>query len=80
MILGSSPIYRENLTMKVAVVKEYCKSMPEFELVDNVKILQAILMRQLPSERFNGIINMLYAMRPNATSKEIETALVILFL
>lgn len=46
--------------------------------MENIKILQSILSRQLPSERYNGIINSFYVfMYQNATSEEIESALVM---
>lgn len=66
----------ENLKIDVDAVKERSKTLPEYKLVDNIKILQSIFSRQLPSERFNGIINLIYASRPSATHKEIESALV----
>lgn len=48
----------------------------ETEFVDAVKILQAVLLKQLPAERISGIINIIYAMRPSASENEIENALV----
>lgn len=46
------------------------------ELVEELKIIQAVLLKQLPAERVNGFINIIYAMRPSASEKEIESALV----
>lgn len=46
------------------------------ELVEELKIIQAVLLKQLPAERINGFINIIYAMRPSATEQEIESALV----
>ena len=57
-------------------VKKISKTVPEFKLIDNLKILQSILSRRLQPEQFNAV-NMLYVLRPNATSQEIEEALVI---
>lgn len=46
--------------------------------MDELKILQSILSRQLPSERYNGYINLIYILLyPNATSTEIEGSLVM---
>lgn len=66
----------EHSKIDVNAMKERSKTLPEYKLVDNVKILQTIFSRHLPSERFNGIINLIYATRPSATPKEIESALV----
>lgn len=46
--------------------------------MDKVKILQSILSKHLPPERYNGLINLFYLFKnPNATSTEISSALVI---
>lgn len=66
----------ENTKIDVNAIIERSKTLPEYKLVDNVKILQAIFSRHLPSKRFNGLINLIYATRPSATPKEIESALV----
>lgn len=49
----------------------------ETEFVDSVQILQAVLLKQLPTERISGLINIIYAMRSSATEKEVESGLVI---
>ena len=64
-------------TVDVDFVIKNSKSVPEFKLIDNAKILQSILSRRLQPEQFNAVINMVYAMRPSATSQEVEEALVI---
>lgn len=46
--------------------------------IDDLKIFQSILSRQLPPERYDGLINLIYVLRyPNATSAEIEGSLVM---
>lgn len=46
--------------------------------MDKVKIVQSILSKQLPPERYNGLINLLYIFKnPNVTSVEITSALVM---
>lgn len=67
----------ENSKISVAFIKTYSKdAVPEMELVEELKIIQAVLLKQLPAERINGFINIIYAMRPSAPEKEIESALV----
>lgn len=47
-------------------------------IMDELKIYQAILSRQLPSERYNEFLNFVYILLyPNATSEEIKIALVM---
>lgn len=46
-------------------------------LIDRLKILQAVWSKHLSPERYNGIIDLLYVtFYPNATTNEIENALV----
>lgn len=46
--------------------------------IDKLKILQSVLSKDLPPERYNGLINLSYVfVYPNATTEEIESALVI---
>lgn len=66
----------EHGKIDVVAVKERSKTLPEYKLIDNIKILQTVFARQLPPERFNGLIYLIYASRPSATTKEIQTALV----
>lgn len=45
--------------------------------LENIKILELILSRQLPPQQYNGILNFLYInLYENATSQEVENALV----
>lgn len=45
--------------------------------MDEVKECQSILSKELPPERYNGIINLIYIFNnPKATSEEIEYTLV----
>lgn len=63
--------------ISVDFIKSYSKdAVPEMELVEELKIIQAVLLKQLPPERISGFINIIYAMRPSASEKEIESALV----
>lgn len=46
--------------------------------MNNMKILHTVLLKELPPERFQGIMNVLYVgLNKNATSEEIEGALVM---
>lgn len=65
-----------NATIDVNTMKDHSKVVPEHKLIDNVKIFQTLLLKQLPAERCNGLINLIYATRPNATESEIQSALV----
>lgn len=50
----------------------------QIEMLENAKILESILSKRLPPQRYNGFVNMWYAMFcRNATSEEIQSALVI---
>lgn len=64
-----------NVKIDVNIVRNHTRI--GFITVENVKVLQAILLRKLAPESINGVINLMYAMRPNATSDEIQSALVI---
>lgn len=47
-------------------------------ICESMKILQPIFSKKLPSERYNGIMNLHYiTLNRNATTEEIESALVI---
>lgn len=70
-----------NTKIDVDIVKKHSKSKSKnFNTVENVKVLQAILLKTTSKEDINGVINLMYAMRPNAASDEIQNALVILLL
>lgn len=72
-----------NTKIDVNIVKEHSKSddgILQLITVENVKVLQAILLKHLSPEDINGVINLMYAMRPSATSDEIQNSLVISFL
>lgn len=64
-----------NTKIDVNIVKEHSSTIHPLT-VENIKVLQAILLRKCRPEDINGIINLMYAMRPNATSDEIQNALV----
>lgn len=67
----------EHSKINVDFVKAYSKdAVPELELVEELKIIQAVLLKQLPPERVNGLVNIIYAMRPSASEAEVERALV----
>lgn len=51
-------------------------NLPDFKTVDQMHIFQAIVSRELPPERFGGVINLLLATRQCATMEEIEDSLV----
>lgn len=53
------------------------RAVTEAFVVDYLKVAQSILSKQLPAERYNGIINLEYVLAyPNATTDETESALV----
>lgn len=65
--------------IRVADIKEYSKSYlsTTFKMyVDLVDVLQTVMSKQLPRERFDGINALWICLRPNAPEKEIEDALV----
>lgn len=66
----------ENSTIHVNEFQIKSKDVPDYKILDNANILQTILSKQLPSERFNGLVNLIYAVRPSATSEEVQSALV----
>lgn len=77
-------VKRDNSTIDVESMKKFYSRYNETSgmdiavEMDKVKILQAILSKQLPPERYNGIINLLYIYNnPKATLTEITSALVI---
>lgn len=53
-------------------------SRAELITLENLKVLESILSKQLPPKQYNGIVNLCYMIyNPNATSEEIESVLVI---
>lgn len=77
----------ENVTIDVENVKEFHSLLnmqrasnvawSEVRCIDHVKLLQLILSKNVPPERYNGIINLYFALaHSNATSREIENAVV----
>lgn len=47
------------------------------EYIEYLKTYRSILSSQVPPERYNGIINLIYiSLYPNATTEEIESTLV----
>lgn len=64
-------------TITVDTVKESNSDNSEdFKCVDAMHILNAILSRELPPERFGAIINLILATSRCVTTKEIEDSLV----
>lgn len=72
-----------NTRIDVDIVKKYSESTSKSKyyplLVENVKVLQDILLRNLSPYDINGVINLMYAFRLNATTNEIQSALVNIF-
>lgn len=66
----------DNLTIHVRDFMVRSKEVEDYKILDNLKILQTILLTQLPPERSNGIVNLVYVARPSATCQEIQSALV----
>ena len=66
----------ENSTIHVDDIQVRGKGVTDYKILDNANILQTILLKELPSERINGLINLIYVARPSATSEEIQSALV----
>lgn len=62
----------------VSNVKDYLSDyqVVEYDLIDKADILRTILLRELPPERFNGVLSLVLAFRLGATDSEIEKALV----
>lgn len=60
----------------VDTVKEHSKKEPDYKCVDSMHIFHTILLRELPPERIGGIINLILATRPSATTEEVEDSLV----
>lgn len=51
-------------------------SINEYYLIDHAKILYDILSKELSSERINGIVSLMLAVRPASADNELENALV----
>lgn len=66
----------DNSTIDVNMIRDHSKTVPEYKVIDSVKIFQTVLSNQLPPERTSGIINLIYATRLSATTEEIQSALV----
>lgn len=63
-----------------STVKDHSKDLPnEYRVIDDANILETILLRQIPSERINGVLTLFFALRNGATNEEIENALVSVF-
>lgn len=70
--------------MKQFYTENYPKIMSDFEMadlaveMDDVKILQELFGKQMPPERYNGLINLMYIFKnANATETDITMALVM---
>lgn len=59
-------------------VRSYIESygVNDYPVVDNADILRTILSRELPPERYNGIISLILAFRDGASDEEMDKALV----
>lgn len=72
----------QNIKIDVNQVKNYSSNFNlawthEQLALDSLKISQAILSKQFPPERYNGVVNLLFAcMFNSATTEEIQSALV----
>lgn len=75
----------KNQKVDVSKIKDLYTTEPEFKRsdgdiameIDDLKIFESILSKQFPSERYNGMVNLLYVLtNPKATSEEIQSALV----
>lgn len=66
------------MTSKIDVnaIMKHSEVVNEHKLIGNLKVFQTVLLRQLPPERSNGLISLIYATRPSATFNEIQSALV----
>lgn len=61
----------------VSTVRGHSKDLPnEYRVIDDANVLETILLRQIPSERINGVLTLFFALRNGATNEEIENALV----
>lgn len=61
----------------VPTVRRHSKDMPnEYRVIDDANILETILLRQLSSDRINGVLTLFFALRNGATNEQIEDALV----
>lgn len=49
----------------------------KFCTVDVIDIIHSLLLKQLPPERFDGVINLLYVLEGIGTVKDLENALVM---
>lgn len=61
------------------MTKLYTKRQTEIAMeIDNMKIIQTILSKQLQPEQYNGVVNFFYMLsNANTTSEEIEITLVM---
>lgn len=66
----------KNSRIDVNAVKEYSTSLADYQAVGNSRALQAFLLQKLTPERINGVVGLMFAIRPSATSEEIESSLV----
>lgn len=84
-VLNQIPPKQNNTKIDVNSLKEFYSSKESFQrnsagasAIEYYKILESTLSKQLPPERYNGIINLFYILLyPDATSEEIASTLVI---
>lgn len=83
--LFEKSLRNKNGKIDATKVKEYYKTGAHFTrpsgeiamVIDELKILKSVLSKQMPSEQYNGMLNLLYILAyPNATTEEIQSALV----
>lgn len=60
-------------SLKEQLRKEY---LYEQGALDDIKLMQMTMEKQLPSERFSGVLNILFALSGNGTDRDMENALV----
>lgn len=86
MMINSIP-KEKGSKIDVTRLREFHSTNDNFKKINNIQIAkimemlkeyQSYLSKELPSERYNGIINLLYIIyNPKATSDQIESALVM---
>lgn len=74
--LGKTLKGEKNRITVNAIKEPTWNNMPNFKRVDAIHILNTILSRDLPPERFGAIINLELATRRRAPTGEIEDSLV----
>lgn len=73
------PMKGEEDRITVAVMRGKSKKKHDYYIIDEMHIFSTILSRELPTERFGGIINLHLTKLSTATDEEIEDSLVSAF-